>query len=39
LYGNADDEFGSVAEAVLRAYFSFNGEDEEVVPKMTVYSV
>ena len=38
LYGNVD-EFGSVAEDVLRAYFSFSGEREETVPKMTVRSV
>jgi hypothetical protein len=38
LYGNAD-EFGSVAEAVLRAYFAFSGEREEDVPEMIVRSV
>ena len=35
LYGNAD-EFGAIAEAVLRAWMSFSGEYEEVIPKMTV---
>lgn len=38
LYGNVE-EFGSVAEDVLRAFFSFSGEREETVPKMTVRSV
>ena len=35
LYGNAD-EFGSVAEAVLRAWMSFSGECEESVPQMMI---